>query len=488
MADVVLKIDADASKAESELVKFAKSQEKVEKSAAGVQKRLKESHSSAGMLTGALFRLTAAGAGLATLGDAIRKIGENLDSAARRASEAHKAFVPLAGIQNPKMSEQASRMAQLLGARFGIGAADSADTVQEMQSILKGDLGAGLRAAQTVFGLQKLGAKNVDARNIESFGMAGGLSAAKAGAVGLMAADESKLSIGDYATAATGTATFKSPYAGAAAIAALSKGGFKVAELDNFSRQAGIALNTESELTKKIARTLKKQGVQWDSLNEIERVNAIAANVSDTSISGLMKAGLGDTEKARGLSQLIKERSYFSDLSKRLESAPEDLIAKRIEETAKSNPQIAAAWAIEANRASAQYADAWSPFAAKAQAAKVATTKVGAELSSMGYTSPFLGIVPYFDPETSEATVLGALAYGAMGGKRRKFGSGEFLGDAAAETALASRAKGQEGPDETSEILRELLAETRRSNEIAIQNSPASRNPIPATVGANRNE
>lgn len=329
--------------------------------------------------------------GIQGLITAAKEYENHLNRIADKSDEITKKTIALAALQEPGKAQEAVKRASGLGARYGVDMGRSANTVQLLQSLNNGDLEIGLREAKTAFRLSQLGVDDESLKTIATQASAKNISLQKMGGAFYAAAEISPLDVSDIAKAAPGIASYKDPLTGVSAITAMAAGGVPTGQLQDATKDLGMALAMESDLTKKATKQLKPYGIEYQNLSEIEQLQALRQIIPDLDQSGdlsipeVMKAGITEQQKARSLAIGINQMATLEQARAAVENVPEDALGRTVERIRAESPEINSSMLADEASATREYQAVYGPEATKARERKLREQDVGLQLIEKGY-------------------------------------------------------------------------------------------------------
>ncbi len=394
-SEVVMKLTANEAQAVQGLLRLVEAQRKTEE---GVKKNKNANDGLSKTLGGMIptwqsLALTAGSAITSMLSiskviELVKQYDEYLGRVTTRMTEAGDAAISLSSLQAPGEESKVLQQVAAAGAEHGVRPAEAYPIYQEAQSTMP-DAEMRLRYAEATFLMMQLGTAMADALtavNLSTNAKGEPLTPEEASGLIFEAAKSSKLSTAEFAKSASAVPTYSDPFIGAAAVSTLTQTPeLEKDQIATYAVRGALALQTESELTKNVAKKLKKDtGEEWDDLDEIQRLEAIKKYVPDTSLAGLQEAGMTEMREARAVSIWISKLDFMKELDAKLREMDLSTATAEEVERLKQVPELQPKYLAREQQASIEYAQQYGPDAQKSMERQQELARKGAELQDMG--------------------------------------------------------------------------------------------------------
>ena len=405
MADIKLTISVKSEAAAKKIQDFAKAQDGVERStrkAARATKTMeRDTNALDNSFRGAIKSTIALGAGFLSFQkgiDLLRDYNERLKAISKTQNELTKISKPLETLMGPG----ATQIATGLGIKQGLTPQQSIPTFQSIASIKGFDTPELKESAfNTVARLVEQGAGEdaaLQAVKISS-DKARGLSPERAGSLFEKGAQESPLELERFIGQASGVSLFADAETGLAVLAGLAETQIPVEQLGTSLRQLGLKLGGVGKFTDFLAKEAKKQGKNFEKLDEIEKLQLIKDVIPDVTASSLQKKGLTEQRAVIAVVNAIPQLEGIKSKRENIRGVEtgalqQNVEAGRLTESGKAEFE---ARQVEAVRiAQTQFGEG----APKARAAQARRAQAGAVLGFEG-----IGV----NQETGQANLMGEI-------------------------------------------------------------------------------
>ena len=253
--------------------------------------------------------------------EAVKGYMEFLDKTAESQNKAASGMRGMAAtFSNAKDMAAAMDRAQSLAMDYGLTTDQTANMVKSAHRFAATHPGADENdITKQAAGLTRLGVDAGTATEAITGGVAAGLTPQQAADLAVRTADRAGLDIGRSANLAR---RFSNPFQGSAIMAELSamKGYKSERELMSFIGAAQEGLDAdptrkgpEGRFARSMAGQAKKQGLDWASMGEVDKLNFIASVMPNTSAAALENKGMSDLS-AKQISRLIAHRGELAGM------------------------------------------------------------------------------------------------------------------------------------------------------------------------------
>jgi len=412
MADVVLKIDADSSKAVSETVRLEQSQDRVSRSTKRVSdatrvanreqaqasllvRKTNEMYTS---MVGTLTKFATAGFAVSAIKSIAESYSEAMQVIARKTSEssgmAQQLAVQLTGKgMSANQAKNYIRMAQTLTASFARPQGEGMNLGQEFLSTT-GDPKRTLALMREALKVTRLDVNAEDVQSIFRYGLSHDLSSKQTSNLFLGVARQSPLSAKDVAPLfGRALAPWTDPVMGGAALTTLAKGGaygnnprILAAQL----RGAAATLNLDNGTTRMLAKKAKGENLDYDTMTEMDRLGFLRKQFSPGTIqkADLQKMKVTDVSAVFGLTELLNNYEDMKKTYENLQSYNQDnapsLVDQMIKTAATANPEGLRAFELKRQQQLADLEKTFGRKARKAQEGQILQTAGGRALNLIG--------------------------------------------------------------------------------------------------------
>jgi hypothetical protein len=399
MADTTVSIAADTAQFLKEYEKLIASNKKL----AEELKRLKQEAKSTGdsgksamggfdeAIASTMTKLASAVAGVLSLSAAVEQFKQRYEALQKigdRSNQAAKGMLSFQLLQEPGRVREAEAKLARIAAPYGVSPEAAGGTAQTIQSLRGGDLDKALPDIEAAFKLRRLGVDDQTLSQMATASIPKGISMERASDAFYKAAQlGGPLEPGDIGKVAPSMIAYRDPLTAVAAAGGLAEGGIPKEQLQDRTKDLGLALSLESDLTKK---AMKKTGGAYEGMSEVEQLQYLKTLIPDLDKSGtlsqaeVMKAGINEQQKGQALAVAINQLPKIQEIRGAIAQPTPGLLESEYQKVMESPAQRSAMEADKLASATAWYRDYIGPEAESGRAVNAEAERVGAMATAEG--------------------------------------------------------------------------------------------------------
>lgn len=342
--------------------------------------------------------------------DVLRQYEERLSNIASKSNEIAGSAAGFIAMRGPA---EAKRIA-LEGAKYGIKPEESLPLAEIIYGAAGGDEAKAQAMFKTAADLKRLGVtqEGIQAVIKLSGDTRIGMNPEQVAALVFKAGEASQATTADLASVAGGIGQYSNPVMGASfltsmsGIAEFTKEG--IGQLAVYLEKAKLGLATKSDFRDSMKSYAKKQGKDWESLDEIQQLELVKSRLDEKGLAPTIvsfeKLGLTEERQARALSGVVGRIDDIKRAYGDLQKVPADLVSGLVDAQMQV-PMMKAAF-LKAQSDAAK--DVLSTYGEAGDLARNISTRSGARETWLKAQHPILAeMIPPFLYKGGFLSVLG---------------------------------------------------------------------------------